>query len=60
MCEVAKLHQRDVEKEISSREITNQAKPKKINRLGWLKRFVILNFSSNQAGKTSQAREAFS
>jgi hypothetical protein len=60
LCDVAKLHQRDVKKEIASRQIANQAKNAAIARPGSKKRFIMLSFSSNRGGNTANAVEALS
>ena len=60
LCDVAKLHQRDVNKEIASRKNAIQAKKTSIARPGSIKRFIMLSFSSNRAGNTANAVEALS
>jgi hypothetical protein len=57
LCETARLHQRDVEREIAVRQIANQVKTAKPGRI---KRFIMLNSSSNQGGTQAKAGEAFS
>ena len=60
LSEVAKLHQRDVVNEVALRQMTNQANTTKISRLGTVKRFVMLSFSSKQDSIAIKAGEAFS
>ena len=60
LCDVAKLHQRDVEREVASKQITKQAQTHKTAKSGTLKRFIMMNFYSSQDGQTTKIREAFS
>jgi hypothetical protein len=60
LCDVARLHQRDVKKEIASRQVANQAKKATIARPGSKKRFVMLSFSSNRGGNAANTVEALS
>lgn len=60
LCDVARLHQRDVNKEIAARQNANQAKKTSIARPGSIRRFIMLSFSSNRGGNTANAAEALS
>ena len=50
LCEVAKQHHRETEKEINARQIANQVKTTKTARAERIKRFIMVSFSSNQNG----------
>ena len=60
LCDVAKLHQRDVESEVASKQFTKQAKIHKTIKPGMLKHLIMMSFHSSQDGRTTKAREVFS
>jgi len=60
LCEVAKLHHRETEREINTRQIANQAKTTKTARAGRIKRFIMVSFSSTQNGGAGKLGEVFS
>ena len=60
LCDVAKLHQRDVEREVGSKQFTKQAQTHKTANPGTLKRFIMMSFYSSRDGQTTKTREAFS
>ena len=60
LCDVAKLHQRDVEKDVSSRQVANQVQTHKTIKPVTLKQFIMMSFHSSQDGRTTKAREVFS
>ena len=60
LCEVAKLHQREVEVEVASRQITNQTNTPKRDKIGSIKRAVLVNFSSHKNRSRVKVGEAYS
>jgi hypothetical protein len=60
LCDVAKLHQSDVEREVASKQSTKQAQIHKTAKSGTLKRFIMMSFYSSKDGQTTKTREAFS
>ena len=60
LSEIANLHRREIEKEMLSWQLANQAKPQKNAKPRPRKRFGRFNFFSDHSGITAQAREAFS
>ena len=60
LCDVAKLHQRDVEREVASKQFTKQVQRHKITKPAMLKHFIMMSFHSSQDGQTTKAREVFS
>ena len=60
LCDVAKLHERDVVRKVASKQITKQAQTHKTIKPGTLKRFIMMSFHSSQDGQTTKTREVFS
>ena len=58
--EVAKLHHRDVDKKVSLRQESGQAKTSKISIPGLVKRFVMVAFSPKQNRSAGKMGEVFS
>jgi hypothetical protein len=60
ICEVAKLHQRDVLREVALRRLANQAKAARITRPGLKKRFVMASESLLKKRVVRQEQETLS
>ena len=60
LCDVAKLHQRDVEREVASKQFTNQVQTHKTIKPVTLKHFIMMSFHSSQDIRVTKAREVFS
>ena len=58
--DVAKLHQRDVEKEIASRQIPNQVTTPRISKPGVMKRIIMVSFYSTRENLSAKAGGAIS
>jgi hypothetical protein len=58
--DVAKLHQRDVEKEIASRQISNQVTTSRISKPGAMRRNIMISFYSTRENLSAKAGEAIS
>ena len=60
LAQVAKLHHREFDKEVASRQLVLRVKSPKTTRAGRLKLFVMFSFASNQTSNTAEASKAFS